>query len=184
VTVFNQAAAAAALDNLSFGPENLRLARYWLSLWNGDALPLRAAFDPKKAQAHLPGLAIFEVKPDESVRCRLFGSALVTAIGKDITGCDWLAMTKEDQRATRLFRYSSVARGAIARCIRRGIDRSGETILTEEIMLPFGDIAEDGTRLVLYHANWRPVVFERGTAELSEIDGIAAEFQSAPLMAA
>ena len=181
---FSRDKAAQDLERLSFGPENLKLGRYWLSLWDGDALPLRARFNPRKVPSFLPGIAIFEVQPDVSVHCRLFGSALVAALGNDITGQDLLAMTDESERATRLQRYTDVAHGAIGRSIRRGIDRLGEIVLTEEIMLPFGDVTDEGKRQVLFHANWRPTGIVQGMAELEGVGHVAMKFDAVRLRAA
>jgi hypothetical protein len=151
LSAFDFAAAQRCFDENRAGKEGDRLARYWLSLWRGGRLPMRSDFKPKSIAELLPAISIFDVVPNVSVHCRLAGSRIVEGAGQDITGKDWLALTPPENRAARLSRFSGVARGAIGRGLRSARRVSGEAQLAEEIMLPFGDVAENGARQVLAH---------------------------------
>jgi hypothetical protein len=159
------------------------VARYWLSLWRGDQLPSRKDFRPQDIAPHLRALAIFTVIPDCSVFCRLQGSALVEALGQDITGQDWIALTKQEDRPTRLERWSTVARGAIGRGLRPGRRQSGEIQMSEEIMLPFGDIAHDGGRQVLFHVSWRQTAYDPTLTGVAHVNSLSLEFELMTLQA-
>lgn len=177
----NKAAAQQCFDAEPSGPNGQRVANYWLSLWRGDELPLRADFKPRDIADQLPSIGIFDVIPDKSVRCRLFGSILAQGIGRDITGEDWLALTPESQRVARLERFSTVARGAIGRGLRTSIRESGEQQFSEELLLPFGDVAGDGTRQVLVHVAWRPTAYDPTVTKLEYSGGLAIAFRITPL---
>lgn len=177
-----RAAAQRCFDSEPPGPNGLRVANYWLSLWRGNDLPLRADFKPRDVADQLPSIGIFDVIPDKSVRCRLFGSMLTQGIGRDLTGEDWLALTPEPQRATRLERFSAVACGAIGRGIRLTNRESGERQFSEEMLLPFGDVAEDGTRQVLVHIAWRQSAYDPTLTTLASAGNLAIEFRLTSLL--
>lgn len=181
MTVLSKAIAQQCFDAEPLGQHGQRVANYWLSLWRGDALPLRADFKPRDVADQLPCICIFDVIPGESVRCRLFGSILAQGIGRDITGEDWLAMTPEPMRAARLERFSTVARGAIGRGLRASIRESGEQQFSEELMLPFGDVADDGTRQILVHVAWRPTTYDPTVTTLELSGGLSLAFRVTPL---
>lgn len=153
------------------------VAGYWLSLWKGDALPMRADFKPKNIVKELPAVALFDVLPDESVRCRLLGSNLVQGLGKDITGQDWLALTKPEDRPLRLLRWSVVARGAIGRGLRAGMRESGALQYSEELMLPFGDVGADGSRQVLFHLSWRQTTYDPTRGGVAAVNSLSQDFR-------
>jgi hypothetical protein len=180
----DKAAAQRCFDAEPPGPNGLRVANYWLSLWRGDALPLRADFRPRDIADQLPSIGIFDVIPDKSVRCRLFGSHLTKGIGRDLTGEDWLAMTPEPLRATRLERYSIIARGAIGRGLRAGARESGEEQFSEEMMLPFAEVAPDGTRQVLIHIAWRQSAYDPTLTTMEHSGKLSVEFRLTPLLRA
>lgn len=150
---------------------------YWLSLWKDDALPLRADFKPKNILKELQAVALFDVIPDESVRCRLLGSSLAQGLGQDITGQDWLALTKPEDRPMRLMRWSVVARGAIGRGLRGGMRESGALQYSEELMLPFGDIAADGSRQILFHLSWRQTTYDPTRGGVTAVNGLLQDFR-------
>jgi hypothetical protein len=158
-------------------PEGERLAQYWLSLWRGDELPLRADFQPRRVADLLPNIVIFDVVPEKSVHCRLAGSFIVEGAGRDITGCDWLALTKPEERSERLKRFSDVARGAIGRGIRQVRRASGNEQSCEEIMLPFRDLGANGSRQVLSYIGWQPTVFDPTIRTIANTGGLLREFR-------
>jgi PAS domain len=180
--MFSAARAARCFEECPPGPGGQRLARYWLSLWRGDALPMRADFRPKEIIDLLPSICLFDVVPGESVYCRLAGTFIVQGAGQDLTGRDWLAMTHPDERATRLARFSDIARGAIGRGLRMAKRVSGEPQACEEIMLPFADVAADGARQVLTYIAWRPEVYDPTRTGVAHTGGLLSDFRLTPLV--
>ena len=166
---YDERAAARAVESLGFGKSNLELARYWLSRWKNGAPPLRADIRPRDVKRQLPGIAILELPGDGSVMCRLAGSALAMGLGIDPTGMDLIAITPPEFREVRISRYRRVAGGAVSRCVKPHQTRFGATIMIEDIQLPLG-IGEDGSRQILYHADWRPQTLDRTVAEI--VDGM------------
>lgn len=162
-------------------PSNRRLADYWLSLWDGDALPARRRFEPAPMRDLLPGIMIQQVKPDVSMHVRLSGTAINQAFGRDITGCDLLALSPPGIRAERLARNSRVADGAIGLAVRRAKSRLGVDVVGQELHLPFRDVIADGARLILFHTDWRPRDAEPGVPEVTDALRLAAEFRTVPL---
>ncbi|HEY5339095.1 MAG TPA: PAS domain-containing protein [Rhizomicrobium sp.] len=166
---WNKSAAVRALDTLGFNATNLALARYWLSLWDGNTPPPRGAISPSHIKKHLPGIAIFDCQPGVSIRCRLAGSAICMGLGMDVTGQDLVALTPPEHRKARLERTSRVARGAISRRQQRFHSRAGGPVLVEDMQLPLSGMGEDGSRQILYHADWRPKTLDRREGEI--VDG-------------
>ncbi len=147
---FSKQEAEKQIAVLAMSDANLRLARYWLSLWPGDALPRRAALNPAKLKHHLPNLLLFDVVPDTSVTIRLAGTQIVRSIRMELTGRDWVELAPPDYRAERLRVFSSLARGAIGFGHRRIPLTHGEHYISEEILLPFAPEA-DGMSPVMCH---------------------------------
>ncbi|HWA29903.1 MAG TPA: PAS domain-containing protein [Rhizomicrobium sp.] len=155
MTVTRQALAVDALSKLPLSVANRRLAQYWLSLWRGDEMPLRADFSPSQAREHLPGIGLFEVRPNEGTRCRLAGTVFTHAVGRELTGCDWREYTHKDLWAERLKRNTEIAMGSVGVGIRHNPRVDGLRV-TQELQLPFADRSEAGSRLLLFHLDWRP----------------------------
>lgn len=150
---------------------------YWLSLWRGDELPLRADFKPRSVTKALAALAIFDVVPDKSVYCRLVGSALTQGLGQDVTGQDWLALTRPEDRGTRLQRWTDVARGGIGRGLRAGFRESGEAQYSEELMLPFAAPEDSDVRQVLYHISWKQTEYDPTRGGVEAVNSISKVFR-------
>ena len=166
---------------LALAPESRQIFDYWASLWEGDALPVRARFEPLRVRALLPGVMIMEVKPGERVFVRLSGSAVNAAVGMDLTGKDLLALTPEDKRGERLERNSNSARGNAGWCIRSGTHADGTAWRGEEIYLPFRDTTEDGARLILYHSTLRPLPGAEPIIRLGQGLALSETFRFIPL---
>jgi hypothetical protein len=150
---------------------------YWLSLWRGDAIPSRADFSPKAIAKMLPSIAIFDVIPSESVHCRLMGSWLTQGLGRDPKGEDWIALTRPEDRVTRLQRWSDVARGAIGRSLRIGYRESGAKQFSEELMLPFAASEDNGVHQVLYHISWKQSAYDPTRGGVDAVNNLASEFR-------
>jgi hypothetical protein len=176
LTAFDRDAAARCFDKPRLSNEGNAVARYWLSLWRGDQLPVRADFQPKMIAPHLRAVGIYEVVPGVSVRCRLMGSGLAEGLGQDITGQDWLAFTRPEDRPIRLQRWSAVANGAIGRGLRPGHRASGEYQICEEVLLPFGGVSQDGARQVLFHLSWRQSTYDPTRTGVENVNGLSLEF--------
>ena len=165
------------LKGLNLSPSNLRMVDYWLSLSADGALPLRKAFDPATASEVLPGCALFEVQPGKSVRIRIAGLVFRLVFGPNIAGQDWLAVTPARHRRQRMIRYSAVAQGAIGVGRRRVVSEGRQPVHIEEMMFPFADVAEDGTRFVLVHTDWQPEGDEWLGVDRTFAETLADEFE-------
>lgn len=63
------------------------LLRYWVSIHPGDRLPSRQDFDPLDVLQALPNLVLTDVERDPlRFKVRLMGTAVVAAMGRDLTG--------------------------------------------------------------------------------------------------
>jgi hypothetical protein len=180
MTLKSRDAAIAAFSKLDLSGANLQLAQYWLSLWEEDAIPLRSAFNPAKIKTLLPGIGIFEVRPGESVRCRIAGGNIAQSISREISGQDWREYTPKEHWAARLERNTAIAMGAIGIGIRHGVADAGR-MRSIELQLPFGDVAEDGARLMLFHLDWRPGAYTSYRPQSGRTAAIADEFVCIPL---
>ena len=161
--------AEQALEALAFNAKNATRARYWLSLWDDGRPPTRSALNPARMKELLPGIAIMDCRPDETLYCRLAGSALVAGAGLELKGQDLVALTPSAFRKARLDRSSQVVRGAISRRHQQYQSRAVGPVLVEDIQLPLSGIAEDGSHAILFHADWRPVTLDRRQGEI--VDG-------------
>jgi hypothetical protein len=151
----NRDAAIKAFEILRVEGRNHALAAYWLSLWRGDQMPVRADFNPAKVSALLPGIGVFSVKPGVHSACRLAGTAVAQAAGRELTGLDWRQYTPKGEWQLRLERNSAIALGQVGIGIRNGVSADGQSARSVELQLPFADKAEDGTRQILFHLDWR-----------------------------
>jgi hypothetical protein len=178
----NRDAAIKAFETLCISGRNHALAAYWLSLWRGDRMPARADFNPAKIGALLPGIGIFSVKPGVQSACRLAGTAIAQATGRELTGLDWRQYTPKDEWQLRLERNSAVALGQVGIGIRSRADRRGGTEQFVELQLPFADEAEDGTRQILFHLDWRADAFDPRTVSDAATPKVADAFHAIPLV--
>lgn len=151
----NRDAAIRAFETLGIAGRNHALAAYWLSLWRGDRMPMRADFNPAKVSTLLPGIGLFSVKPGAHSVCRLAGTAIAQATGRELTGLDWRQYTPKHEWQARLDRNSAIALGQIGIGIRNGTNPDSRPERFMELQLPFADEAEDGMRQILFHLDWR-----------------------------
>ena len=126
------------LAQVDFSERCQQLADYWLSLCSDTALPQRDSIDPARIKSLLPGIIIFEVVPDSSVRVGLSGMDFRGALKVELSGADWIAKTPAKDRAARLKIFSQVAQGAIAFnrwCFTHNVPGVG-VAMCEKLLLP------------------------------------------------
>ncbi len=154
MTLFDRDAAADVIAELGLEPANHTLARHWLALWEGNALPRRAALQPARVKDFLPNLLLFDVVPEKSVTVRLAGTRYSHILGTELTGRDWIALAPEHHRPVRLNIFATVARGALLQDHRLLAMAVGDDLVCEEMLLPFAPDA-NGVQLVMAHVNLR-----------------------------
>ncbi len=178
----NRNAAIRAFETLGVEGRNHALAAYWLSLWRGDEMPMRADFNPARVARLLPGIGLFSVKPGVQSACRLAGTAIAQAAGRELTGLDWRQYTPKDEWPLRLARNSAIAQGQIGIGIRNGERADGRSDRFVELQLPFADEAEDGTRQILFHLDWRAADYRPRTASETSAPKVADAFHAIALV--
>src|SRR3569832_2333028 len=92
MTGLSRRVAADSLAALPLDAAHRALVEHWLSLWQGDALPPRAALNPARMKAYLPNMMLFNVVPDVSVHVRLAGTHFTHILGVDLTGVVWFVV--------------------------------------------------------------------------------------------
>jgi len=153
---FDTGRAADALEALDLNALNRELAQHWLSLWQDGVPPGRGAINPARLLKFLPGLAVMDIHSDDSIRFRIAGRAFRAAFGFDPSRHDMLALSLPEQRAAQIARCRQIADGAVATGIRFAHRSAVPEVLSQDVMLPLGGAAEDGTRSWLFHSTWRP----------------------------
>jgi hypothetical protein len=178
---FERSVAGAALDSLNLGPLNLELATRWLDLWQVGRLPSRSALDPTQLVKFLPGLAILEIHPSDTVRFRIAGRSLTAAFGFDPSRRDLLALTPAGQRAARLARFKAFVAGTVGSTVRL-VKRRGEAdVVAQDLVLPLGGHSETGARAWIFHTSWRPARSETLIPLPAGAVGMADDYLLRPL---
>ncbi|HEY0266078.1 MAG TPA: PAS domain-containing protein [Rhizomicrobium sp.] len=155
--LFTKTTAQHILSERKLCPRTERIALYWLSLWDGDILPARAAIHPGDIKDLLPGLIFFEVVPRRTVTVRMAGTDFCTLLKRELTGADWLQATPQPDRATRLAVFSQVARGAIG-FGRWNFSRPWHGMIAcEKLLLPLRPEPQLRGVPVLGFVDWSPV---------------------------
>jgi hypothetical protein len=153
-------AAAETIRALKLEEANRALAEHWLSLWQGDGLPSRAALNPANIKAFLPNILLFNVVPELRVTVRLAGTHFTYIFGGELTGADWIALADPARAAARLAMFSTIARGAVLVEHRDvAMVEDGPAVL-EEILLPFA-AGEDGVAMVMAHVNLSAAQYQK-----------------------
>ena len=83
------------------------------------------------------------------MRCRVAGSTVVTLLDRELTVLDYRAVTPPSVQASRLRVYEEILGGLGMRNIRAATLTTGRRIAWQELVLPSGDIREDGAQPVL-----------------------------------
>lgn len=132
------------------------LYRFWLDLRGGGRLPPVGAIEPIHLQPWLGLLAVCEIVQDPAsilpfrIRYRLFGTALVQAIGRDLTG-RYIEDGPCGADPVVADAYHQVARSGLARRLA-GTFEAGRPVRRhrfEELLLPFADAGGGVARLLL-----------------------------------
>jgi hypothetical protein len=160
-------AAEHAVEKLCLGEKNRAFAGYWLSLWQGDALPEQARFDLGQIKALAPGAMIFEVLPARRVTVGYAGADVCRAVGEQLTGIDWVARSVVRNRGVRMRNLSAVATGSLMICRRTFRMPSGRLCANEELVVPFAAKA-DGTHQAIALTDWK-IDGTDGLASITEI---------------
>jgi hypothetical protein len=142
-------APLSALLPETLTPRNRLVFAYWQSLRRGKALPLRADFALRPIVPVLGRLMLFDVRPGEALACRLMGTELARLGGSDITGRPFEAFTPPEGRSKRLGCFSRAVKGEVMFALRDVPLDSGRQAVAQELILPFGDVGEDGARQAL-----------------------------------
>ncbi len=150
--------AVAAIEQLAPTGTNLRLACYWLSLWDGEAPPRRASFNPGRIAEILPGMVLNELHANGTPMCRLAGTAIDRALGHAVTGTNLLECLPDDMKEIRRARTAAVVEGGIAISRTSYTTRTGQRGVVESLQLPFQGRCESGSRQYIGHINWRPAM--------------------------
>src|SRR5947207_12723223 len=106
-------AAKQAIDLLAPAGANREVAKYWLSLWQGERGPGRANFRLKDLESNSPAAAVFAINESKSIICEEAGALFRIGLGTDLTEQDLLNLTPPEQRRTRLERATEIVDGSI-----------------------------------------------------------------------
>ena len=147
-------AIEATIAAAGLSPNCRAVADYWLSLWDGDALPARENFRPTKLGHLLRNVVLLDVVPDTSARVRLAGTGITKVLGMELTGADWLATVTGERRRQRLLELTQIARGAISITTRTVTLEYAQKLTVPEIVLPFRPPADGEPTQVLYFLDW------------------------------
>ncbi len=150
--------AVAAIEQLAPTGTNLRLACYWLSLWDGEAPPKRSALNPARITELLPGLALNEMHADGAPVCRLSGTAIDRALGRSVSGRNLLDFLPQEAKAIRRSRVAALVAGGVAISRTSFTTNRSTSGILESLQLPFHGRSETGSRQYLGHINWRPAM--------------------------
>ena len=166
---FSKDDACRIFSNCNLAPRTSRIADYWLSIWDGDCLPARAAIAPTQIKSLLSGVIIFRVVPGQSVTVRMAGTGHYALLKFELTGQDWLAATPHKDQSARLAILSAVARGAMALGRWRFRQKLGKEIHCEKILLPLRPEAGGSDVSVLGFIDWGPRADYGADISLQEI---------------
>jgi hypothetical protein len=166
----SKVAAERSLEKLKLSDTNREFAGYWLSLWQGDALPRYDAFNPHRIARLVPNLLAFEALPEKSVVVRKAGREICRVAHQELDGADWITAAPLRGRGLRMRAFTRITEGAIMHVRRRMTMVSGPPRFNEELVLPFAPDA-DGIHPVLAHADWKlePALKFHGIAEIEYV---------------
>jgi len=144
-------------------------ARYWRSLPAENGVPMQSEFNPAEIRHLLPGVAIYELNSGDEVICRLMGTALVDAIGRDYTDQNLQGLWGQEDLEKLLKTFRKMLRepcGMIGKT--QGYTESG--IVFGSISVGFPATNRDGVRnRLIFHTN----NFEKTRARIAREDQVS-----------
>jgi hypothetical protein len=152
---YDPVATRAVIEQAGLAPRSQEMFEHWLSLWQGNELPVLEDFAAERVPKLSPNILIFNVVPDSSVTVKFAGSNFTRSGSGWQLGTDWLNSAPPKTRDSRLRRFSASARGAIVRGIPEAILKSEHAYFYEAVHFPFRPGA-DGTTPVLVYIDWDP----------------------------
>lgn len=134
-------------------PSLRRLYEYWDEKRGRRIAPARADIDPVDIPDILPNLFIYRLEwADDGTPhylMRLFGTALVEAFGRDLTGMEFDDIFGGPEYEVMRLEYDTVARTAAPLCVRHDanwIER--DHVVYERMLLPLSDDEKTVDRLI------------------------------------
>lgn len=86
-------------EGLEFKTESSKdFAEIWAQLPKQDFVANRSDFDPMRLRKSLSGVSINEVFDDGRITFRLAGTEIVSSLGREVTGTDYLSLWREEVR--------------------------------------------------------------------------------------
>jgi len=134
-------------------------ATYWNGLGREQVLPYQSEFNPAKVRHLLPGIAIYELKPNGDILCRLMGTGLSEQFGWDYTDHNFLELWAEE--------HHDIVRESFKTALSKpcgifnkmhGISETGIVIKANSVGFPALDGDGNAVRLVFYSATEEPNV--------------------------
>jgi hypothetical protein len=130
--------SAAVVDTTHIAtPGSLALLRAWDG-WRGTRLlPSRADMTLSDIAPQLPFVVLLELRGPDDAHIRLAGTALCAALGQELKGQNWLALTPPEARAMRAARLQHLV-GQPCAAVLQGTNRarSGMEFRIEQLALP------------------------------------------------
>lgn len=156
-----QTDGTSGVDSAAWHPRAQRLYRYWLSIRPPrGGLPGRRDFDPVAVPDLLPGIWLLDVQREPfRLRYRLAGTAIVEAMGREVTGL-WLeeAHPRIREEAQFFDRYRRVVETGVPSW-RKGTPRlwtHRDFGVIENLLLPFAADGRHTDILCAFTVLYRP----------------------------
>ena len=134
--------------------EAAEFAHYWRSLAPEGAIPRQSDFNPAAIPHLLPGIAIYEMRSENEITCRLMGTGLVENFGQDITDRNVLDIWAEDSReiaAAMMGKMLEKHCGLLARTM--GHTESGAAMSSLSVGFPAYNADSVRNRLLFHTSN-------------------------------
>ena len=144
------------------------LYAYWDSLRIGRPLPRSTDIDLVDIPSILPNVMIYAATTDNDFRLRFFGTALVRAVGADLTGLRLTDVMEKLDATETINGCLRILSGPLAMVNRyQSTAQEGGDYESEHLLLPLGDANGAGTE-ILCHAQKidsmdDPKTFEAGS---------------------
>lgn len=115
-----------------------RAFRYWTEKAEGRPFPLRKDLNPSEIKGLLPNLSIFErVGEPPRFRCRLAGTNIVAAVGRNVAGCFLDEVMCEEDAKFMAGQFERVVTMGLPRYAASTFRAADNDLATERLLLPF-----------------------------------------------